>query len=133
MTITEQAAEVVKLKRSKVYESRNPVNTLLGNGYYGSGTLVGIVTNRDLRFQKDMKRPISELMTRDNLVVAPEGTDLVQAELILQNYKIEKLPVVNEEGLLKRVDNFKDIQKYKHYPNACEKIHQWTSAGWELQ
>lgn len=141
MTITEQAAEVRKVKRSESGMIQDPVTLLetatVGDAFKimsehkiggipiidGSGKLVGIVTNRDLRFQKDMKRPISELMTRDNLVVAPEGTDLVQAELILQNYKIEKLPVVNEEGLLKGLITFKDIQKYKHYPNAAKDSH----------
>ena len=141
MTITEQAAEVRKVKRSESGMIQDPVTLLatatVGDAFKimsehkiggipiidGSGKLVGIVTNRDLRFQKDMKRPISELMTRDNLVVAPEGTDLVQAELILQNYKIEKLPVVNDEGLLKGLITFKDIQKYKHYPNAAKDSH----------
>ncbi|MGJ1431305.1 IMP dehydrogenase [Sphingobacterium spiritivorum] len=141
MTITEQAAEVRKVKRSESGMIQDPVTLLetatVGDAFKimsehkiggipiidGSGKLVGIVTNRDLRFQKDMKRPISELMTRDNLVVAPEGTDLVQAELILQNYKIEKLPVVNEEGFLKGLITFKDIQKYKHYPNAAKDSH----------
>ncbi|MGJ1266453.1 IMP dehydrogenase [Sphingobacterium spiritivorum] len=141
MTITEQAAEVRKVKRSESGMIQDPVTLLetatVGDAFKimsehkiggipiieGSGKLVGIVTNRDLRFQKDMKRPISELMTRDNLVVAPEGTDLVQAELILQNYKIEKLPVVNEGGLLKGLITFKDIQKYKHYPNAAKDSH----------
>ncbi|EFK57785.1 IMP dehydrogenase [Sphingobacterium spiritivorum] len=147
MTITEQAAEVRKVKRSESGMIQDPVTLLetatVGDAFKimsehkiggipiidGSGKLVGIVTNRDLRFQKDMKRPISELMTRDNLVVAPEGTDLVQAELILQNYKIEKLPVVNEEGLLKGLITFKDIQKYKHYPNAAKDSHGRLMVG----
>src|SRR5690606_38237418 len=77
----------------------------------GAGKLVGIVTNRDLRFQKDMSKPINELMTKENLVVAPEGTDLIQAEEILQNEKIEKLPVVDKDGFLKGLITFKDIQK----------------------
>jgi len=141
MTITEQAAEVRKVKRSESGMIQDPV-TLLATATVGDAfkimsehkiggipvinqenRLVGIVTNRDLRFQKDMKRPISELMTKDNLVVAPEGTDLVQAELILQNHKIEKLPVVNNEGVLKGLITFKDIQKYKHYPNAAKDLH----------
>ncbi|WP_270088062.1 IMP dehydrogenase [Sphingobacterium sp. SYP-B4668] len=141
MTIAEQAAEVRKVKRSESGMIQDPV-TLLATATVGDAfkimsehkiggipvvdpdsRLVGIVTNRDLRFQKDMKRPINELMTKDNLVVAPEGTDLVQAELILQNYKIEKLPVVNNEGVLKGLITFKDIQKYKHYPNAAKDSH----------
>lgn len=85
--------------------------------------LVGIVTNRDLRFQKDMSKPIRDLMTKDQLVVAPVGTDLVKAEEILQNYKIEKLPVVDPSGVLVGLITFKDIQKYKHYPNAAKDSH----------
>ncbi|WP_312340179.1 IMP dehydrogenase [Sphingobacterium sp.] len=141
MTIAEQAAEVRKVKRSESGMIQDPV-TLLATATVGDafnimkehkiggipvvnekGQLVGIVTNRDLRFQKDMSRPINELMTKDNLVVAPEGTDLVKAEEILQNEKIEKLPVVNNEGILKGLITFKDIQKYKHYPNAAKDSH----------
>jgi len=141
MTIDQQAAEVRKVKRSESGMIQDPV-TLLKNATVGDafaimkehkiggipvidldGRLVGIVTNRDLRFQKDMARPISELMTKDNLVVAPEGTDLVKAEEILQNYKIEKLPVVDANYILKGLITFKDIQKYKHYPNAAKDGH----------
>lgn len=141
MTIAEQAAEVRKVKRSESGMIQDPV-TLLATATVGDafnimkehkiggipvvneqGQLVGIVTNRDLRFQKDMSRPISELMTKDNLVIAPEGTDLVKAEEILQNEKIEKLPVVNKDGILKGLITFKDIQKYKHYPNAAKDSH----------
>src|SRR5690606_27778582 len=82
-----------------------------------------IVTNRDLRFQKDMKRPISELMTKDGLVVAPIGTDLLKAEIILQSHKIEKLPVVDDNQTLVGLITFKDIQKYKHFPNAAKDSH----------
>ncbi|WP_140936705.1 IMP dehydrogenase [Sphingobacterium lumbrici] len=141
MTIDQQAAEVRKVKRSESGMIQDPV-TLLKNATVGDafaimrehkiggipvidldGRLVGIVTNRDLRFQKDMTRPISELMTKDGLVVAPEGTDLVRAEEILQNYKIEKLPVVDADYFLKGLITFKDIQKYKHYPNAAKDGH----------
>ena len=65
----------------------------------GERKLKGIITNRDLRFQKDMARPVSEVMTKTNLITAPEGTTLFQAEEILQNHKIEKLPVVDKEGI----------------------------------
>ncbi|SKB54109.1 IMP dehydrogenase [Sphingobacterium nematocida] len=141
MTIDEQAAEVRKVKRSESGMIQDPV-TLLETATVGDafsimrehkiggipvidieGKLVGIVTNRDLRFQKNMQRPIQELMTKENLVVAPEGTDLVKAEEILQNHKIEKLPVVDGNYVLKGLITFKDIQKYKHYPNAAKDEH----------
>src|SRR5690606_10927580 len=88
-----------------------------------AGKLVGIVTNHDLRFQKDMSKTINTLMTKTNLVVAAEGTDLIRAEEILQNHKIEKLPVVDVDGNLKGLITFKDIQKYRHYPNAAKDEH----------
>src|SRR5690606_19670413 len=88
-----------------------------------NGKLVGIVTNRDLRFQKDMKRPIVEMMTKEGLVVAPIGTDLLKAENILQNHKIEKLPVVDDNHVLVGLITFKDIQKYRHFPNAAKDSH----------
>jgi len=86
----------------------------------GGGKLMGIITNRDLRFQKDMNRPVEEVMTRANLITAPEGTTLLQAEEILQNYKIEKLPVVDKDGILRGLITFKDIQKFKNFPSACK-------------
>lgn len=141
MTIAEQAAEVRKVKRSESGMIQDPV-TLLETATVGdafkimkdhkiggipvideNGRLVGIVTNRDLRFQKVMSQPIASLMTKDNLVTAPEGTDLVRAEEILQDHKIEKLPVVDNDGILKGLITFKDIQKYKHYPNAAKDTH----------
>ncbi|WP_166333461.1 IMP dehydrogenase [Sphingobacterium chungjuense] len=141
MTIEEQAAEVRKVKRSESGMIQDPV-TLTTDATVGDafqimrdhkiggipvidteGKLQGIVTNRDLRFQKDMKRPIAELMTKANLVTAPEGTDLIRAEEILHDYKIEKLPVVDSNGVLKGLITFKDIQKYRHYPNAAKDEH----------
>lgn len=147
MTIEQQAAEIRKVKRSESGMIQDPVtlkvDALVGDAFKimkdhkiggipiidESGKLVGIVTNRDLRFQKDMRMPISELMTKDNLVVAPEGTDLIQAEEILQNEKIEKLPVVDKNGILKGLITFKDIQKYKHYPNAAKDSHGRLRVG----
>src|SRR5690606_146562 len=141
MSIASQAAEVRKVKRSESGMIQDPVtlnaNATVGDAFkimrdhkiggipiVGPGNkLVGIVTNRDLRFQKDMKRPISELMTKDNLVVAPVGTDLLKAESILQNHKIEKLPVVDDDHVLVGLITFKDIQKYKHFPNAAKDSH----------
>src|SRR5687768_12494219 len=86
----------------------------------GDGKLVGIITNRDLRFQKEMQVPVEQIMTRDNLITAPESITLDQAEDILKKYKIEKLPVVNKQGKLTGLITFKDIQKKRNKPNACQ-------------
>ena len=141
MSIKEQAAEVRKVKRSESGMIQDPLtldeSAVVGDAFQimrenriggipiinADRKLVGIVTNRDLRFQKDMSKPIRELMTKDQLVVAPVGTDLVRAEEILQNYKIEKLPVVDTDGKLVGLITFKDIQKYRHYPNAAKDEH----------
>lgn len=141
MTIEEQAAEVRKVKRSESGMIQDPVtlntSATVGDAFQimrdhkiggipvvdSDNKLQGIVTNRDLRFQKDMQRPIAELMTKANLVTAPEGTDLIKAEEILHDYKIEKLPVVDKNGVLKGLITFKDIQKYRHYPNAAKDGH----------
>ena len=82
--------------------------------------LVGIVTNRDLRFQPDNSTSLSAIMTTDDLVTAPVGTTLEQAEAILQEYKIEKLPVVDDGRTLKGLITFKDIQKKKKHPLAAK-------------
>lgn len=141
MTKEAQANEVRKVKRSESGMIQDPVTlneaALVKDAFIimkenriggipivdGENKLVGIVTNRDLRFQKDMQKPVSELMTKDNLVVAPIGTNLIKAEEILQNYKIEKLPVVDADGKLVGLITFKDIQKFKHYPNAAKDEH----------
>lgn len=86
----------------------------------GGGKLVGIITNRDLRFQKDMEAVVEKIMTKDNLITAPEGITLDKAEGILKQYKIEKLPIVNKKGKLTGLITFKDIQKKKNKPNACQ-------------
>lgn len=138
MSIERQAEEVRKVKRSESGMIQDPV-TLLEDAVVADAfkimkehkiggipvvnhdnKLVGIITNRDLRFQKDMKRPIADVMSKDNLIIAPEGTTLVEAEEILQNQKIEKLPVVDGSGYLKGLITFKDIQKVKNYPVACK-------------
>ena len=85
-----------------------------------AGRLEGIVTNRDLRFEANENRPITEVMTKENLIVAKEGKDLLGAETILQEYKIEKLPVVNSEGRLVGLLTYKDIIKARERPNACK-------------
>jgi IMP dehydrogenase len=82
--------------------------------------LVGIITNRDLRFQKDMEAAVEKIMTKENLITAPEGITLDKAEGILKQYKIEKLPIVNKKGKLTGLITFKDIQKKKNKPNACQ-------------
>ncbi len=84
------------------------------------GLLVGIITNRDLRFQQPDGRKISSLMTSTDLITAPEGTTLEQAEQILRQHKVEKLPVVSKEGILTGLITYKDILKKKNFPNACK-------------
>jgi len=138
MSIERQAEEVRKVKRSESGMIQDPVTLredarvadafkimkehkiggipVVGN----DNKLAGIITNRDLRFQKDMARPVTEVMTKDRLITAPEGTTLIEAEEILQQYKIEKLPVVDKEGVLRGLITFKDIQKVKYYPVACK-------------
>lgn len=141
MSIEAQAKEVRKVKRSESGMIQDPVvlheTALVSDAFAimrenkiggipvvdADRKLVGIVTNRDLRFQKDMDLPISELMTKDDLVVAPIGTDLVKAEQILQNHKIEKLPVVDDQGVLVGLITFKDIQKFKNFPQAAKDEH----------
>jgi len=82
--------------------------------------LVGILTNRDLRFETNMNRPIAEVMTTKNMITAPEGTTLQQAENILKNHRIEKLPVVDGSGILKGLITYKDILKLTSHPRACK-------------
>ena len=147
MSIAAQADEVRKVKRSESGMIQDPVtlneDALLSDAFliikeYKIGgipvidadrKLVGIITNRDLRFQKDVKRPVRDVMTKENLITAPEGTTLSQAELILQDYKIEKLPVVDNSGRLSGLITFKDIQKFKNYPNACKDEHGRLRVG----
>ncbi|HHY61026.1 MAG TPA: IMP dehydrogenase [Clostridia bacterium] len=85
-----------------------------------NGKLVGIITNRDLRFETDYTRPIREVMTKDNLITAPEGTTLEEAKKILQRHKIEKLPIVDKDFNLKGLITIKDIEKARQYPNAAK-------------
>ncbi len=138
MSIAEQANEVRKVKRSESGMIQDPVTLdesavvgdalqLMAEHKIGgipvinhAGTLVGIVTNRDLRFEKIMDRPIKEVMTAENIVKATAGTDLKQAESILQSHKIEKLPVVDSDNLLVGLITYKDILKLREFPNACK-------------
>jgi IMP dehydrogenase len=89
----------------------------------GSNVLKGIITNRDLRFEKDLDKKVSEVMTKDNLITAELGTDLKGAQAILEKYKIEKLPIVDAQNKLVGLITFKDIQKVKNYPKACKDAH----------
>ncbi|MBS1688872.1 MAG: IMP dehydrogenase [Bacteroidetes bacterium] len=82
--------------------------------------LVGILTNRDMRFEKNMKKKVSEIMTQENLVTAPAGTSMMKAEKILEQYKIEKLPIVDKKGKLIGLITFRDIIHVKSHPNACK-------------
>ncbi len=137
-TIAEQAAEVRRVKRSESGMILDPVK-LLENALVGDALklmaenriggipvvdeqdrLVGIVTNRDLRFEKRMSRPVAEVMTKTDIITAKPDTSMAQAEDILQEYKIEKLPVVNAKGTLVGLITYKDIIKLKQRPNACK-------------
>ena len=138
MSIKSQAMQVKKVKRSESGMIKDPItlsktNTLsdaLGvmkeNRIGGipitdeTNTLVGIITNRDLRFQLDLNTLIQEVMTTEGLITAASGTDLKEAEQILQRYKIEKLPVVDKNQKLLGLITFKDIQKVKNHPQACK-------------
>ncbi len=137
MTIEEQASEVDKVKRSEhgvitdpfflspnhyVYEA----NSLMSR-YHISGVpitendkLIGIITNRDLRFETDHNKKIYEVMTRENLITAPEGTTLDEAKKILTMHKIEKLPIVDENYILKGLITIKDIEKAIKYPDGAK-------------
>jgi IMP dehydrogenase len=88
-----------------------------------SNQLVGIITNRDLRFEKDLDKKVSDVMTRENLITAALGTNLKGAQEILEKYKIEKLPIVDGNNKLVGLITFKDIQKVKNYPKACKDAH----------
>jgi IMP dehydrogenase len=138
MTIAEQALEVRKVKRSESGMILDPV-TLSENAFvkdamslmkeFGIGgipvinenrELKGIVTNRDLRFEKNMNRPIREVMTTQNIITTVDGTDLSKAEEILQEKKIEKLPVVDASNKLIGLITYRDIIKVKTHPDSCK-------------
>ena len=138
LSIEDQVAEVDKVKRSEsgmiVEPVTLPPDALVSDAlelmstYHisgvpitdGAGVLVGILTNRDLRFENDVTQPVSALMTARNLVTAPMGTTLAEAEEILHRNKIEKLPVVDADGRLKGLITVKDIQKKIQYPHATK-------------
>lgn len=137
MSIDEQCKEVDKVKRSEHGVIVDPIflgpdNTLsdaddLMNKYRISGVpvtvdgkLVGIITNRDMRFETDLSKPIKDIMTREGLVTAPETTSLAEAKRILQAHRIEKLPLVDHDGNLKGLITIKDIEKMRKYPNSAK-------------
>jgi IMP dehydrogenase len=138
MSIERQAEQVRKVKRSESGMIVDPitleVNATIGDALLlmkenkiggipivdKGNKLVGILTNRDLRFETDRKRKVSEVMTKENLIIAPEGTDLRKAEKILRQYKIEKLPVVSKQGKLIGLITYRDILQLSAFPNAVK-------------
>ncbi|MFO0505581.1 MAG: IMP dehydrogenase [Chryseotalea sp.] len=138
MSIEAQAEQVRKVKRSQSGLIFDPITLLINSTVRDAekimreykiggiqviddnGKLLGIVTNRDLRFQKNMNLPVEQIMTKENLITAPEGITLEKAEGILQQHKIEKLPVINKKGKLTGLVTYKDILKKKNKPNACK-------------
>lgn len=141
LTIAQQAAEVKKVKRSESGMILDPVtlqpDATLAEAVQlmkehkiggipvvnGQNQLMGIITNRDLRFEKDLTRKVSQVMTSQNLITAPHGTDLKGAQDILEKHKIEKLPIVDDQQILHGLITFKDIQKVKNYPKAVKDAH----------
>ena len=136
MSIEDQASQVDKVKRSEhgvitdpfFLEPENLVKEAVGlmSKYKISGVpitknakLVGILTNRDLRFESNYEQPIDNVMTKNNLVTAPEGTSLAEAQKILGKHRIEKLPIVDKDGYLKGLITIKDIEKSIQYPNSA--------------
>ena len=138
MSITNQANEVRKVKRSESGMILDPITVnesalisdalkLMAEFKIGgipvideTRKLKGIVTNRDLRFEKELNKKVSQVMTTENLITANEDVDLVKAENILQKHKIEKLPVVDSDNYLVGLITFKDIIKVKQHPNSCK-------------
>jgi len=138
MSIEQQSIEVRKVKRSQSGMILDPI-TLLGSATAGDAQvimkenkiggipvvdgdnkLIGIVTNRDLRFEKNLKKPVTELMTSEGLVLAHSDVGLAEAEEILQEHKIEKLPIVDKNGKLTGLITYRDILKNRDRPNACK-------------
>jgi IMP dehydrogenase len=138
MSISQQALEVRKVKRSESGMIIDPITVketalvgealqLMSENKIGGipvidndNNLKGIVTNRDLRFVKELELPISDIMTSGNIITTTEGTNLIEAEKILQEFKIEKLPVVDSNNKLKGLITYRDIIKVKTHPNSCK-------------
>ncbi|HTC23220.1 MAG TPA: IMP dehydrogenase [Gemmatimonadales bacterium] len=141
MSIDRQAAEVDRVKRSESGMILNPItlgpDRPVREAYAlmrrfkisgvpivdGDGRLIGIITNRDLQFERNLDQPIREAMTKEKLVTAPVGTDLDEAERILARHRIEKLPVVDAKGILKGLITVKDIFKRREHPDANKDHH----------
>ena len=143
---TDQAAEIDKVKKSESGMILDPITIspdqtirdahdlmaryrISGIPVTKSGKLVGILTNRDLRFETRMELKVSQVMKRDKLITAPEGTSLEKAREILHEHRIEKLPVVNKQFELKGLITIKDIEKRIKYPNACKDAHGRLRVG----
>jgi IMP dehydrogenase len=141
-----QAAEVDKVKKSEsgmiiapitispdhtIRDAHHLMSTyrISGIPVTKQGKLVGILTNRDLRFENRMDLKVSQVMTKNNLVTAPVGTSLEKAQAILHEHRIEKLPVVNEQFELQGLITIKDIQKKDQVP-SCLQGFAWTPSGW---
>ena len=147
MSIEKQAEQVRRVKRSESGLILDPITLhpdhtigdalrLMKDNKIGgipvidtNKMLVGIITNRDLRFEHDKSRKVGEAMTKENLITAPEGTDLTKAEKILQEYKIEKLPVVSQDGKLIGLITYRDILQLRQF-SQCRKRRLWALAGW---
>jgi IMP dehydrogenase len=138
MSIEAQAEQVRKVKRSESGMIIDPITlsdkATLGDAHHimrefkiggipvidDEHKLIGILTNRDLRFEREMSKPVTEIMTRENLITAFDSLSMEDAEKILQEYKIEKLPIVDSEYRLTGLITYKDILKRKSHPNACK-------------
>lgn len=137
MSVERHAEEVDKVKRSESGMIRHPITlsprqtvrealevmrkySISGIPIVENESLVGILTNRDLRFEPNLELEVAHVMTNGKMITAPVGTTLEEAEVILQKHRIEKLPVVDKHGKLKGLITFKDIQKKKRYPYACK-------------
>ncbi len=146
MSIEKQADEVDKVKRSESGMIRQPITlaphqtvrealevmkkySISGIPIVENENLVGILTNRDLRFEPNLDLEVAKVMTNGHMITAPVGTTLEEAEVILQKHRIEKLPVVDKNGKLKGLITFKDIQKKKRYPHACKDKHGRLRVG----
>ena len=140
MSIEKQATEVDKVKRSEHGVITDPFSLSQNNYVYEandvmakyrisgvpiteSGKLIGIITNRDLRFETDHNKKIYEVMTKENLITVPEGTSIEEAKTILTRHKIEKLPIVDTKGRLKGLITIKDIEKQIRYPYSAKDKH----------